>query len=461
MTNPSQPLHAKPLRTLILGAAGRDFHDFLTHFRDNPNYEVMAFTATQIPFIEMRHFPAELAGPRYPQGIPIYAQARLNELLRQYQIDAVFLAYSDIAHLEVMHLAAQVQSQGASFSLLGCRQTQLRSRLPVIAVTATRTGAGKSSLALWLALHLREQGIRAGVLRHPMPYGDLNQQRVQRFATVKDLDDAHCTLEEREEYTPYLENGLVIHAGVDYARILAHAEHEAQLILWDGGNNDSAFVRPNLLITMTDARRPGSELNFYPGESNVRSADVLVINKVDETTAEGIADIHHNLRGLNGHAPILETSFSPHLNEADTGKLRALMLNSSPRALVIEDAPSVTHGGAKSDAGMAAALAAGVSNFVDPRLFARGSIAEAYRTFPHMGWVLPSLGYSNAQRADLAATIAACQADLVVDGSPAGIAALCPPGTPVFRTSYRFGQRRGPPLENILANFLRTFALPA
>ena len=440
-----------PMRTLILGAAGRDFHDYLTFFRGNPMFEVVAFTAAQIPYIERRRFPVELAGDDHPDGIPIHLESEMETLIAREGIDIVFLAYSDLDDLAVMHLAARAQAAGAAFAMLGAKQTQLRSRLPVIAVTATRTGAGKSPLCQWLAARFARQGIRAGVLRHPMPYGDLARQRVQRFATMADLTAADCTVEEREEYTPYIEAGLVIHAGVDYAAILAAAEAESQLILWDGGNNDISFVKPDLLITIADALRPGHETSYYPAETNVRAADIVLINKVDEAQRADVDAMRARIAEINPRASILETSFAPALQPKEGAPVPSL---AGLRALVIEDSPTITHGGMASGAGLVAAQRAGITQPIDARKYAVGTIAASYRAFPHIGPVLPALGYSTQQREDLLATIDRCNADVIVDASPAGIEHLYNGAVPVWRVAYPFAQRRGPDLAQAIDAFL-------
>ena len=447
-----------PMRTLILGAAGRDFHDYLMFFRGNPMFEVVAFTAAQIPYIERRRFPAELAGEAHPDGIPIHLESELEVLIERERIDIVFLAYSDLDDLAVMHLAARVQACGAAFAMLGGKQTQLRSRLPVIAVTATRTGAGKSPLCQWLAARFARQGIRAGVLRHPMPYGDLLRQRVQRFATMDDLAAADCTVEEREEYTPYIEAGLVIHAGVDYAAILAAAEAEAQLILWDGGNNDVAFVRPDLLITIADALRPGHETSYYPAETNIRAADIVLINKVDEAQRTDVDAMRARIAEINPRAAIMETSFSPAIQASRDAPAASL---AGKRALVIEDSPTITHGGMASGAGLVAAQRAGSTQLIEARLHAVGTIAATYRTYPHIGPVLPALGYSAQQREDLLATIERCNADVIVDASPAGIEHLYNGAVPVLRVLYPFAQRRGPDLAQAIDAFLQRHGVRA
>ncbi|MBT8492191.1 MAG: GTPase [Deltaproteobacteria bacterium] len=433
-------------RCIIMGAAGRDFHDFLRFFRDRPGFQVVCFTAEQIPYIDQRSFPRELAGPHYQADIPIHPEEELEQLIREHEIDFVFLAYSDLPHHEVMHRASIVQAAGASFALLGPVHTELVSKLPVIAVTASRTGAGKSPLCQALAHHLAGAGKRAGVIRHPMPYGDLRKQEVQRFAALADLDAHDCTVEEREEYAPYVEAGLVIFAGVDYARILEAAEKESDLILWDGGNNDASFIRAGLNITVVDALRAGHELGYYPGESNFRRADLLVFSKVNSASPEDLALLHANARAHNPSATVIESDLQVTLDDA-----RAVR---GKRVVVVDDGPTLTHGGMKSGAGMVAALAAGVGEVIDPRPHAVGSIAKAYADYGHLERALPALGYSDGQRAELAETIERAAPDLVIDGSPAGIERSLSLAMPVVRARYRFEQLSGPPIVDVVDQFL-------
>ncbi len=434
------------LRCLIMGAAGRDFHDFQTFFRAHPELRVVAFTAEQIPFIDQRTFPASLAGPDYPDGVPIYPESRLDELIERLAVDMVFLAYSDLAHGDVMHKASRVLARGAGFALLGPRLTMLASTRPVVAVTAVRTGAGKSPLSQAIVKYLTDLGVRVGVIRHPMPYGDLERQAVQRFATVEDLDAADCTIEEREEYAPYVERGFVIYAGVDYAKILERAQADSDVILWDGGNNDFPFVRPDLWITVVDALRPGHEVGYHPGETNLRSADVLVINKVDAASPEALAGIRARIAALNPRAVVVEARLAV---DADAACI------AGRRVLVIEDGPTVTHGGMPHGAGHVAALAAGASELVDARPFAIGTIAQAMRNYPHIGRVLPALGYSAEQRAELAASIRAAAPDVVVDASPARIGRMLALDLPVVEVGYRFVQTSGPDLLALVAARMR------
>ena len=436
---------ARPANVLVMGAAGRDFHDFLRYFRDRPEYRVRAFTATQIPFIERRCFPRELAGPLYDADIPIHAESELPALVARLDIDWVFLSYSDLAHEDVMHKASLVQSLGANFALLGPRATEIAARKPVIAVVAARTGAGKSPLAQWLARGLRAAGLAAGVIRHPMPYGNLAAQAVQRFASAADLERHACTVEEREEYEPYVEAGLAIYAGVDYARVLAAAEAESDLVLWDGGNNDSPFLRPDLLVCVLDALRPGHEFRYYPGETNLRRADIVVINKVGGVPRDELEAMRARVTAVNPRATLVHADLE--IAVEDPGAI------AGRRVLVIEDGPTLTHGGMTFGAGTLAARRHGAATIVEPRPHAVGTIGEALAAYPALRGVLPALGYSPAQLADLGATIAATVAaervDLVLDASPCRLERLLPFDVPVQRVRYAFTQLDGPPLLEV------------
>ena len=423
------------LRCIILGAAGRDFHDFLTFFRERSEFEVVAFAATQIPFIENRVFPRKLAGSLYDADIPIYSANELASLISRLRIDLVFLAYSDLAHEEVMHVASLVQACGAGFALLGPRLTQLQSRLPVISVTAVRTGAGKSPLSQALAREMIARRYRVAVLRHPMPYGNLVEQRALRYASEADLEQYRCTIEEREEYEPYVEQGIAVFAGIDYRTLLAQAEQESDVIIWDGGNNDYPFVRPDLSIVVLDALRPGHETSYYPGETNLRSADVLVLNKVSHAAPEAIALVRRHAAELNPGATLIESDL--------VVSLESSISLAGRRVMVVEDGPTLTHGGMAYGAGIVAARAA-KAVIIDPRSFAVGTIAEAYANYPHIGPVLPALGYSDAQRAELKKTIEASNAEVVVDASPARLKRVLQLDIPVVRVRYRFEQRSGP-----------------
>ncbi|MCB9593220.1 MAG: tetraacyldisaccharide 4'-kinase [Sandaracinaceae bacterium] len=425
-------------RCIVMGAAGRDFHDFITFLRERPQLRVVCFTAEQIPFIDARTFPASLAGPHYPEGIPIEPESELARLIVEHDVDYVFLSYSDLPHEEVMHKASIAQAAGASFALLGPKHTQIRSSKPVVSVTAARTGSGKSPLSQAIARRLADRGVRAAVLRHPMPYGDLAKQAVQRFATAADLDAHECTIEEREEYEPYLDLGLVVWAGVDYPSILAAAEQEADLILWDGGNNDTSFVKADLSIVVLDALRPGHETRYYPGETNLRVADLLVLSKAAQATPEALAALRATAARTNPDAGIVEADLVVHAEPEG--------VIAGKRVLVVEDGPTITHGGMPSGAGLLAATAGGAAEILDPRPFAVGTIAKAYAAYPHIGPVLPALGYSDAQRHELEATIAAAAPDLVVDGSPAHLDRLLRLEVPVVQVRYRFEARSGPDL---------------
>jgi predicted GTPase len=422
-------------KCIIMGAAGRDFHNFRSFFLDQPEFQVCAFTATQIPFIDQRSYPRELAGERYSADIPIHDERELEALIAEHGVDFVFFAYSDLSHQEVMHRAARVQAAGASFVLLGPRQTQLVSRRKVVAITATRTGAGKSPLTQFLAQGLTRAGVRVVTIRHPMPYGNLRAQAVQRFASFADLDHHECTIEEREEYEPYVRQGLVIYAGVDYRAVLAAAEEEADIILWDGGNNDFAFIRPDFNIVVCDALRAGHGLEYYPGETNFRAADLLVINKVAQAGPEAIQTILDLKARLNPEAELVQSDLEVTVEEPE--------VLTGARVLIIEDGPTVTHGGMPYGAGWVAAQHYRVGEVIDPRPHAVGSIADTFAANPHLQQVLPAMGYSREQREELRATIASCNAELVINASPAAMAALLGPDIPVVQVRYRWAQRSG------------------
>ncbi len=433
-------------RVLILGAAGRDFHNFNVVYRDDPAITVVAFTAAQIPGIAGRRYPAELAGPRYPEGIPIEDEARLETLCATHEVDEVVFAYSDVLHAQVMHLASRALAAGADFTLLGPDHTMLRSSLPVIAVTAVRTGCGKSQISRWLSRRLRQSGRRVAVIRHPMPYGDLVEERVQRFASLADLDAARCSLEEREEYEPHLAAGNVVFAGVDYAAILAAAEAEADLIVWDGGNNDFSFIRPDLNIVIADALRPTQVVTHHPGEAVARMADVAVVNKVDAASAPAVELAVQELRRVNPRAVILRAASPVRLD--DPGAVRGR------RVVVVEDGPSITHGGMSHGAGYEAARAGGAAVIVDPRSAAAPLIADVYRSYPHIGTVLPAVGYSAAQLAALKATLNAVAADVVVAATPVDLSQLIQLNKPLVRARYEFAEAEQPGLGWIIDRFL-------
>ncbi|HQP65258.1 MAG TPA: hypothetical protein PK072_01295 [Quisquiliibacterium sp.] len=438
------------VRVLILGAAGRDFHDFNLLYRDDPSVEVVAFTAAQIPHIDDRRYPAALAGPRYPRGIPIVPEGRLEDLIRTHAVDRVVFAYSDVSDAAVMALAQRCLALGAGFELPGPARTMLRSRRPVIAVSAVRTGCGKSALSRWIGTRLRARGLRVAVMRHPMPYGDLERQRVQRFAGVGDLDAAQCTAEEREEYEPHIAAGNLVFAGVDYAQVLAAAEREADVIVWDGGNNDFPFVRPDLHVVVVDAWRPEHGRGWYPGEAVLRSADLVVVAKADTATADAVARAEAVARMVNPTAPIV-SGHSP-ITLDDPGAVRGR------RVLVIEDGPTTTHGGMAFGAGTLAARAAGAAELVDPRPYAPPALAAVLARHPHLGPVLPALGYAPEDLALLAQTIAATPADVVVVGTPIDLGRLVSGGKPLVRARYAFSEPGdGPhPLADRLDRFVAT-----
>jgi predicted GTPase len=433
-------------RVLILGAAGRDFHVFNTVFRDDPRHEVVAFTAAQIPGIASRRYPAELAGPLYPDGLPIRDEAELAALVAAESIDEVVFAYSDLPHVEVMHRASIALAAGADFRLVGPNATMLRSKRPVIAVCAVRTGIGKSQVTRFLSRLLKEAGLRVAVVRHPMPYGDLARQAVQRFATRADLDRAGCTIEEREEYEPHLAIGNVVHAGVDYARILAAAEAEADVVLWDGGNNDFSFYRPDLHVVLVDPMRAGHESLYHPGEAVLRMADLVVVAKTNSAERADVERVMANARALAPNAPILRGASRVGLDDPARVAGR--------RVLVVEDGPTITHGGMAFGAGLVAAREARAGALVDPRPFARGRIRDVLAAYPHIREVLPAMGYSEAELADLRATIEAAAPDVVVAGTPCNLGALLASRIPVVRARYEYEDVDSPGLAGAVRDFL-------
>ncbi|HUH11588.1 MAG TPA: hypothetical protein VMK65_00705 [Longimicrobiales bacterium] len=439
------------LRTVILGAAGRDFHDFNLVLRDDPESEVVAFTAQQIPHISERRYPPGLAGPLYPDGIPIHAEERLEELIEELEVRRCILSYSDISHEAVMHLASRVLAAGADFQLLSPRRTMLRSTRPVIAVCASRTGAGKSQTTRAVVRLLRAAGRRVAVLRHPMPYGDLVAQRAQRFASEEDLRAARVTIEEREEYEPHLAAGSVVFAGVDYGQILARAEAEADVIVWDGGNNDAPFLRPDLHITLVDPHRAGHEVRFHPGELNLRMADVVLINKVETAGLEPTLAVRRTIAAVNPRARILEAA-SP-LQVEDPAVLRGR------RVLAVEDGPTLTHGGMTYGAATLAARRCGAAALVDPRAFAVGEIAATFERYPAIGALLPAMGYGEEQVRDLEATLAAAARDggveAVAVGTPIDLGRLVRIPVPHTRVRYELQVLGSPTLEDVLEEFLR------
>lgn len=430
------------VRTLIMGAAGRDFHNFNVYFRNNPDYEVVAFTATQIPNIEGRTYPAGLAGERYPDGIAIFPESELTRLIRELKVEQVVFAYSDVSHEYVMQQASTVLAAGADFRLMGPETTQIRATKPVISVCAVRTGSGKSQTSRHVARILREMGYRVAAIRHPMPYGDLVRQAVQRFARYEDLAEHDCTIEEREEYEPHLANGVIVFAGVDYERILRQAEEEVDIILWDGGNNDLPFYAPDLHIVVADPHRPGHEQRYYPGNVNARSADVLVINKVDTAAPDNVIAVRDSLHALNPNGIIVEAA-SPLFVE-DAAAIR------HKRVLVVEDGPTLTHGDMAYGAAWVAARRFGAAEVVDPRPYAVGSIQETYRRYPSTGVVLPAMGYGDQMMKELEETINRAEADLVLIGTPIDLGRLLTLNKPSQRVRYELQEIGHPTLREIL-----------
>lgn len=429
-------------KVIIMGAAGRDFHNFNTYFRGNEDYEVVAFTATQIPDIEGRTYPAELAGDLYPAGIPIYAEEDLEKLIKEHVVDQVIFAYSDITHEYVMHKASAVLAAGADFSLMGLNKTQIKSLKPVVSVCAVRTGSGKSQTTRRVSLILREMGYKVAAIRHPMPYGDLAKQAVQRFADYADLDKHECTIEEREEYEPHIDNGVIVYAGVDYEAILRQAEAEVDIILWDGGNNDLPFYAADLNIVVADPHRPGHETTYHPGEANVLLADVFVINKVDTADCEDVMKVSEALRNLNPEALIIEGA-SP-LFVDDPAEIRG------KRVLVVEDGPTLTHGEMAYGAGWVAARRFGAAEIIDPRPFAVGSIVDTYNKYPTTGDVLPAMGYGDKQVKELEETINNADVDLVVIGTPIDLGRILKINKPTQRVRYELQEIGQPTLETVL-----------
>ena len=432
-------------KVLIMGAAGRDFHNFNTYFRDNPDYKVVAFTATQIPDIEGRKYPAALAGKLYPRGIPIYAESELDALIARYKVDDVHFAYSDVSHEYVMNKASQVMAAGANFVLLGPCDTMVKSRRPVVSVCAVRTGSGKSQTSRKVATILKEKGRKVAVIRHPMPYGDLVKQKVQRFATYADLDKHECTIEEREEYEPHIDRGIIVYAGVDYEAILRQAEKEADVILWDGGNNDFSFYKSDLEIVVADPHRAGHELRYHPGETNIRRAQVIVINKMDTATKEGIDLVLANIKKVNPKAVIIRAN-SPTI-VSDGGRI------TGKRVLVIEDGPTLTHGGMRYGAGIVAAQKYGAAEIIDPRPYAVGSIKKTFEKYNHLDKVLPAMGYGDKQCGDLAATIEKIPCDLVVSATPIDITRVIKVSKPILRVGYELEEIGSPTLKDVLKKF--------
>ncbi len=434
-------------RVLIMGAAGRDFHNFNVFFRDNGDYEVVAFTAAQIPGIAGRVYPKELAGSLYEKDIPIYPEKELTNLIKEHDIDQVILAYSDLPHEAVMQKASLVLAAGADFRLMGPRSTMLRSKKPVISVCAVRTGAGKSPTSQKLVDILKEKGFRVVVVRHPMPYGDLLKQECQRFASMEDCIRNECTIEEREEYEPYICCGTVVFSGVDFKKILSRAEKEADIIIWDGGNNDIPFYKPDLHIVIADPHRAGHELTYYPGEVNVRLADVVVVNKVDSARKEDVELVIKNVRSINNKAIIIKARSVITVDRQELIK--------GKRVLVVEDGPTLTHGGMPFGAGAIAARKYGAKEIIDPRPHAVGSILKVYEEFPHLGAVLPAMGYSEAQMKELEMTINATDCDAVIAGTPIDLGRLLKLKKPVARVRYRI-EEVDVKLEDVVEKWLKS-----
>jgi predicted GTPase len=430
------------IRTIIMGAAGRDFHNFNVFFRENKDYEVMAFTAAQIPNIEGRKYPKELSGPLYPEGIPIFAETELIDLIKKHSIDQVVFAYSDVKHEYVMHKASLVLANGPDFRLMGINTTQIKSNKPVVSVCAVRTGSGKSQTTRLISKELIDLGYKVAAIRHPMPYGDLVKQRVQRYASYDDLDKYECTIEEREEYEPHLDNGVLVYAGVDYADILAQAEKEVDIILWDGGNNDLPFYIPDLAIVVADPHRPGHETLYHPGEANVNMADVFVINKVDTADPEKVIQVRENLRELNPDAIVIEAASPLFVDDPDEIK--------GKRVLVIEDGPTLTHGEMKYGAGWVAARRFGAAAIVDPRQYAVGSIAKTYEKYSNTGPILPAMGYGDAMVSDLEKTINQADVELVISATPIDLTRIIKVNKPMQRVRYELQEIGQPTLKEIL-----------
>ena len=434
-------------KVIIMGAAGRDFHNFNVYFRNNEEFEVIAFTATQIPNIEGRKYPKELAGKLYSDGIPIYPEDELENLIKKHNVDLVVFAYSDVSHEYVMHRASRAMAAGANFMLMGADSTMLKSRKPVIAVCAVRTGSGKSQTTRRVAEILKKLGKKTVVIRHPMPYGDLTKQIVQRFETFKDLDKHNCTIEEREEYEPHLERGNIVYAGVDYGKILEQAEEEADVILWDGGNNDMPFYKPDLLIVVADPHRPYHEITYHPGETNLRMADVIVINKVETAYPEDIETVRENARASNPDAIILEAASPIFVENSEQIK--------GKRVLVVEDGPTLTHGEMSYGAGVVAAEKYGARELVDPRPYAVGSIKSTYEKYQQIGALLPAMGYSKEQLQELEETINKTPADLVVVATPINLGKILNLNKPYVRVKYELQEIGRPTLQDIIEKFFR------
>ena len=437
----------KRTRVLIMGAAGRDFHNFNMVYRDNEQYEVVAFTATQIPNIEGRKYPAELAGKLYPNGIDIYPEEQLPELIKKLDVDEVVFSYSDVPYDYVMERSAIANAAGAAFKVMGPKHTMLTSSKPVIAVCAVRTGCGKSQTTRKIAQMLRDAGKKVAVVRHPMPYGNLVEQKVQRFATMEDLDRYKCTIEEREEYEPHITRGHVVFAGVDYEAILREAEKEADIVLWDGGNNDLPFFKPDLHITVVDPHRPGDERYYYPGEANLRMADVVIINKIDTAEPEDIIAVRESVFEVNPDAMVIEAASPIFIEDYH--------LIQGKRVLAVEDGPTLTHGEMQYGAAVVAAQKFGAAELVDPRPYTVGTITETFEKYPEIGTLLPAMGYSPQQIKDLEETINRTEADLVIVGTPIDLRKLVKLNKPAVRVIYELQEIGSPDLTDALKDFLK------
>ena len=434
------------IKVIIMGAAGRDFHNFNTYFRDNDTYEVVGFTATQIPNIEGRKYAAELAGDLYPNGIDIYPEDEILDLIKKHDVDEVVFSYSDISYDYVMSKSAMVNAAGADFKLLGPKRTMIKSKKPVVAICAVRTGCGKSQTTRRVSKILHDMGKKVVAIRHPMPYGDLVAQKVQRFATLEDLDKHNCTIEEREEYEPHIVSGNIIYAGVDYEAILREAEKEADIILWDGGNNDLPFYQPDLHIVIVDPHRPGDELYYYPGEANLRMADVVIINKIDTAESDDILEVRENIKAVNKKAIVIDAA-SPIFVD-DYEKIQG------KKVLVVEDGPTLTHGEMTYGAGTVAAEKYGASELVDPRPFTVGTITETFEKYPEIGTLLPAMGYGDEQMKDLETTINKSDADLVIIGTPIDLRKVIHIEKPALRVFYELQEIGKPTLEDALKKFV-------
>ena len=432
--------------TLIMGAAGRDFHNFNVAFRNNEDYEVVAFTATQIPNIAGRKYPSELAGRLYPEGIPIYDEKKLTELIKKYKIDDVVFSYSDVPHECVMHKACEVQAAGASFIIMGAKQTMLSSKVPIIAICAVRTGCGKSAATRRVCRILKDAGKRVVAIRHPMPYGDLAKQKVQRFETYEDLALHDCTIEEMEEYEPHIEQGIIVYAGVDYEAILRKAEEEADVIVWDGGNNDLPFFKPDLHITLVDPHRPGDELTYFPGETNLMLAHIVIISKEEYADPENIIKVKENIKQRNPKASIIDATLKISIENPDKIK--------DCRVLAVEDGPTVTHGGMAYGAAVLAAREYGASIIVNPKPYAVGSIKETFNKYPDIDKLLPAMGYSSEQITDLEETINQTECDTVITGTPIDLGKIIRINKPIIRANYELLEKSKPDLKSLITDYI-------